>query len=78
MTRECTRIVKADVKFFNNLTDECRTGFLGSTAYSDDVIPTLVYILRDILGIMTADIYPYLCHHLDGKRMNLGGRHHSC
>jgi hypothetical protein len=77
MTRECIRIVKADVKFLNNLTDECRTGFLCSATYRDNIIPTLGKILRDILGIMTVDVNPYLRHHLDGKRMDFTGRPYS-
>lgn len=56
------------------LTDECRATLFSSTAYSDDIIPTLVKILRDILWIVAADIDPDFSHHFDRKRVNLCGR----
>ena len=37
-----------------HFADKCRATFLGAATYGDDIIPTLVKILRDILGIMTA------------------------
>lgn len=61
-----------------HLADKYRATLLGAATYGDDIIPTLVKILRDILGIMTADVNPYLCHYLDGKRMNLRRRPYSC
>jgi hypothetical protein len=77
MTRECIRIIEAYMKFVHNITDKCRAVLLGSTTYRDDIIPTLIKILRDILRVMTADVNPYLSHHLDGKRMDFTGRPYS-
>ena len=74
---ERIRIIKSNVKFFNNFSDKCRAALLGSTTYGNYVIPTLIKILRDILRIMTTYINPYLRHHLDGKRMDFTGRPYS-
>ena len=54
-----------------------RSTFLSSAADCDDIVPTLVKILRDILRIMTADVNSDLRHYLDSKRMNLGSRLYS-
>lgn len=70
-TSECVWIIKADVETLPYRSDKRRTTFLGTATYCDDIVPTLVKILRDTLGIMLADVDPYLSHNFDGKRMDL-------
>ena len=75
---ECIWIVKSYMQTLPHLADKRRATLLGSTTHGDDIIPTLVKILRDILGIMGTDVNPYLSHYLDGKRMDLRCRPYSC
>ena len=64
-------IVEAYMQTLPHLADKRRATLLGSATHGDDIIPTLVKILRDILGIMSTDVNPYLRHYLDGKRVDL-------
>ena len=73
-TCECVGIIEADVHTLPYLSQECRTAFPGSTANGDDIIPTLIQVLRHILGEMGTDIDADLSHHLYCKRMDLRGR----
>lgn len=73
-TGECIRIIEADMETLPYFSNECRATLFSSTAYSDDIIPTLVKILRDILWIVATDIDPDFRHHFDRKRVNLCSR----
>ena len=75
---ECVGIIEADVHTLPYLSNECRATLLGSTAYSDDIIPALIQILRHVLGEMGTDIDAYLSHHLYCKWMDLRGWSYSC
>ena len=70
-TSECIRVIETDMKFIYNLSNKRWAGFFCPATYSYDIVPTLVKILRDTLGIMLADVDPYLSHNFDGKRMDL-------
>jgi len=73
-TFEGIGIVEAYVEALSYLSCKNWTCLFGTSADGDDVIPLVVEVLVERLGVMMADVYADFVHHLDAEWMNLSGR----
>lgn len=64
------RVIKTDVQAVGNLSGEIGATSVRSSTYGDHIIPRLMEIVPYIAGSMPGNIYPYLRHHLHGKRID--------